>query len=63
MKRIIYSRYTGEDLGVSAEDLMRALSDFFLESGFQSQYYGFQEFDPNSLEALKQAIERALESG
>ncbi|MBK7928392.1 MAG: hypothetical protein IPJ98_13130 [Bryobacterales bacterium] len=63
MKRITYSRYTGEDLGVSAEDLMRALSDFFLESGFQSQYYGFQEFDPNSLEALKQAIERALESG
>jgi len=63
MKRITYSRYTGEDLGISAEDLLRALSDFFLESGFQSQYYGFQEFDPNSLEALKQAIERALESG
>ena len=63
MKRITYSRYTGEDLGISAEDLMRALADYFLESGFQSQYYGFQEFDPNSLEALKRAIERALESG
>jgi len=63
VKRITYSRYTGEDLGVSAEDLMRALADYFLESGFQSQYYGFQEFDPNSLEALKRAIERALESG
>ena len=63
MKRITYSRYTGEDLGISAEDLMRALSDYFLESGFRSQYYGFQEFDPNSLEALKRAIEQALESG
>ncbi|MEP7366469.1 MAG: hypothetical protein ABI972_24695 [Acidobacteriota bacterium] len=63
MKRITYSRYTGEDLGISAEDLMRALADYFLESGFQSQYYGFQEFDPNSLEALKRAIEQALESG
>lgn len=63
MKRITYSRYTGEDLGISAEDLMRALADYFLESGFQSQYYGFQEFDPNSMEALKRAIEQALESG
>ena len=62
MKRITYSRYTGEDLGISAEDLMRALADYFLESGFQSQYYGFQEFDPNSLEALKRAIEQALEN-
>jgi Ca-activated chloride channel family protein len=63
VKRITYSRYTGEDLGISAEDLMRALADYFLESGFQSQYYGFQEFDPNSMEALKRAIEQALESG
>ncbi|MCC7235470.1 MAG: hypothetical protein IT163_09210 [Bryobacterales bacterium] len=63
MKRVTYSRYTGEDLGISAEDLMRALADYFLESGFESQYYGFQEFDPNSMEALKKAIERALESG
>jgi Ca-activated chloride channel homolog len=63
VKRITYSRYTGEDLGISAEDLMRALADYFLASGFQSQYHGFQEFDPNSMEALKRAIEQALESG
>ncbi|MCC6292387.1 MAG: hypothetical protein IT164_07070 [Bryobacterales bacterium] len=63
MKRVTYSRYTGEDLGISAEDLMRALADYFLQSGFQNPYEGFQEFDPESMEALKQAIERALESG
>jgi Ca-activated chloride channel family protein len=63
MKRITYSRYTGEDFGISAEDLLRALADHLLESGFSTQYYGFSEWDPNSLEELKRAIERALESG
>ena len=28
MKWIRYSKYTGEDLGIDAEDLMQALSDF-----------------------------------
>ena len=60
MKWINYSRYTGEDFGISAEDLMRALSDFFLQSGFESQYMQFSEMDQNSLERLKEAIEQAL---
>ncbi len=63
MKWINYSRYTGEDLGISAEDLMRALSDFFLQSGFESQYMQFSEMDSNALERLKEAIEQALRSG
>ena len=63
MKWINYSRYTGEDLGISAEDLMRALSDFFLQSGFESQYMQFNEMDSNALERLKEAIEQALRSG
>src|SRR5919107_1237567 len=63
MKWIEYSRYTGEDLGISAEDLMRALSDFFLQSGFESQYMQFNEMDPNALERLKEAIEQALRNG
>jgi Ca-activated chloride channel homolog len=63
MKWIQYSRYTGEDLGISAEDLMRALSDFFLQSGFESQYMGFSEMDKHSLERLKEAIEQALRNG
>lgn len=63
MKWINYSRYAGEDLGLSGEDLMRALSDFFLQSGFESQYMNFSEMDKNSLERLKEAIERALREG
>jgi Ca-activated chloride channel family protein len=61
MKSIRYGRYTGDDLGLSAEDLLKALSDFFLESGFQNQYMGFSEWNQHSLEDLKQALQRALE--
>src|SRR5229473_1720124 len=63
MKWIHYSRYTGDDFGISAEDLLRALADFFLESGFQNQYMGFSEWNQHTLEDLKQAIQRALEQG
>lgn len=63
MKWIKYSRYTGEDLGLSAEDLMKALSDFFLSSGFDNPYMRFSEWNQHSLEALKQAIEQALLNG
>lgn len=63
MRRINYTRYVEEDFGLSAEDLIRALGDFLLESGFQSQYYGFSEFNAHSLEQLKDALRRALESG
>ena len=63
MKWIHYSRYTGDDFGISAEDLLKALSDFFLESGFQNQYMGFSEWNQHTLEDLKQAIQRALEQG
>ncbi len=64
MHWVKYSRYTGEDFGISAEDLLRALSDFFLESGFnQSQYMQFNEMNQHTLEDLKRAIQRALEEG
>src|SRR4051812_39102006 len=63
MKWISYSRYTGEDLGLSSEELMRALSDFFLQSGFEYQYMSFNEMDKHSLERLKEAIEEALRNG
>ena len=56
MKSIRYSRYTGDDLGISAEDLMKALSDFFLESGFHNQYMGFSEWNEHTLEQLKEAL-------
>jgi Ca-activated chloride channel homolog len=63
MRRINYTRYVEEDFGLSAEDLVRALSDFLLDSGFNSQYYEFSEFNAHTLEKLKEALRRALESG
>jgi len=63
MKSVRYSRYTGEDFGLSAEDLLKALADFFLESGFQNPYMQFSEWNQHSLEDLKRAIEQALERG
>ena len=63
MRWIRYSRYTGDDFGLSAEDLLKALSDFFLQSGFQNQYMGFSEWNQQTLEDLKNALQRALEQG
>ena len=63
MKSVRYSRYTAEDLGLSTEDLLQALSDFLLESGFQSPYMQFSEMNQQTLEDLKQALQRALERG
>ena len=61
--KIRYSKYTGDDLGISAEDLLQALSDFLLESGFNSQYMPFSELNQHTLEELKEAIRQALEQG
>jgi Ca-activated chloride channel homolog len=61
--KIRYSKYTGDDLGISAEDLLQALSDFLLESGFNTQYMPFSEWNQHTLEDLKDAIRQALENG
>jgi len=63
MKWIRYSRYTGEDFGIDAQDLLQALSDFLLQSGFNSQYMPFSEWNQQTLEDLKKAIQEALERG
>ena len=63
MKSVLYSRYTGEDLGIDAQDLLKALSDFLLGSGFNSQFMPFSEFNEHTLEDLKNAIRQALEQG
>ena len=65
MKRIRYTKFTG-DLASSfgLEDLMQALSDFLLDSGFQDPMSRFQEFDgEQTLENLRDAIRQALDSG
>ncbi len=63
MRRISYSKFSEEDLGIEMEDLLRALSDYFLQSGFQDPYMQFSEMNQQTLEELKQAIEHALQSG
>src|SRR6266850_2242240 len=58
-----YSKWVGSPLdGLSLEELLEALSEFLLESGFR---HGFQDVSsPHNLEALRQAIlERLVEMG
>jgi Ca-activated chloride channel family protein len=62
MRRISYTKFSEEDLGIEMDDLLRALSDFLLQSGYQNPYMQFTEFDEHTLENLKEAIDRALES-
>lgn len=63
MRRINYSKFSEEDLGIEMDDLLRALSDYFLQSGFNDPYMQFSEANQHTLEELKNAIERALENG
>jgi len=65
MKSIKYSRYTGDEAdSVDLDSLMRALADFLLQSGFDTDQYGMYEMSPdNSLDALREAIRQAIERG
>ncbi len=63
MRFVKFTKFVGDDFGISSEDLMRALSEYFLRSGFERQYMNFSEMRPNSLNELQQAIREALESG
>src|SRR5689334_68168 len=63
MRKVSYTKFSEEDLGIEMEDLLRALSDYFLQSGFQDPYFQATEFNEHTLEELKRAIEQALESG
>jgi Ca-activated chloride channel family protein len=64
MKRIRYTKYVPDPAGeMSMEDLLSALSDYLLQSGFQN--YMFYDLPPGeqTLEDLRQAIEQALLDG
>src|SRR3989454_8767824 len=65
MKFIRYGKYTGEPAdAVDLEELIKRLGNFFLQSGFESQFYGVSQMDPErSMEALREAILRALQEG
>ena len=69
MKRVRYTKFTG-DLASSfgLEDLMQALSDFLLDSGFSDPYTRDQTRShahdaDQTMENLREAIKQALESG
>ncbi|HEY1464369.1 MAG TPA: hypothetical protein VGF44_13215, partial [Terriglobales bacterium] len=61
MKRIRYSKYVPDPAGeMSMEDLLSALSDYLLQSGFQD-YMMYDEPDgEHTLDDLRRAIEQAL---
>jgi Ca-activated chloride channel homolog len=63
MKLTRYTKFTG-DLSTSfdLEDLLQALSDFLLDSGYQDPFSPFPNMD-DSMESLRDAIRQALESG
>src|SRR2546428_7715538 len=65
MKFVRYGKYTGEPAdAIDLEELVKRLGNFFLQSGFESQFYGISEMDPErSMEALREAILRALQEG
>ena len=66
MKYVKYKKYVPDPAGeMSMEDLLSALSDYLLQSGFQNQFSSFYELPPNeqTLDELRQAIENALLNG
>jgi Ca-activated chloride channel family protein len=65
MKRIKYTKYVPDPAGeMSMEDLLNALSDYLLQSGFQNSYgmYDLRDME-QTLDELKKAIEQALLNG
>jgi Ca-activated chloride channel homolog len=65
MKFIKYKKYVPDPAAeMSMEDLLSALSDYFLQSGFQDQFmfYDLQDAE-QTMEELRRAIEQALLEG
>ncbi len=63
MKRVRYTKYTGDLASeIELEDLLQALSDYLLDSGFNDPLSPFQSMD-HTLDDLREAIRQALESG
>ena len=65
MKFIKYSKYVPDAASeMSMEDLLGALSDYLLQSGFQDSWYAYDFNDvEQTLDELRQAIQQALEEG
>jgi len=63
MKRTEYTKYRGDLASeVDLEDLLQALSDYLLDSGFRDPWAQFQDLDHN-LDNLREALRRLLQEG
>jgi Ca-activated chloride channel family protein len=63
MKRVRYTKFNGDLASeMDIEDLLKALSDYLLDSGFRDPYLRFQEMD-HTLDDLREALRQLLESG
>jgi len=64
MKRIRYSKYVPDPASeMSMEDLLSALSDYFLQSGFNDNFWYELPEGEQTLDELKRALEQALLDG
>ena len=64
MKRIRYSKYVPDPASeMSMEDLLSAHSDYFLQSGFNDNFWYELPEGEQTLEELKRALEQALLNG
>src|ERR1700734_2122175 len=65
MKRIRYTKYTGDPASeMSMEDMLKALSEYLLDSGFKDPWSRFSELDgEHTMENLREALRQALEAG
>ena len=63
MKSVRYTKYTGDLASeMDIEDLLKALSDYLLDSGFRDPYSRFQDLDHN-LDDLREALRAASRIG
>jgi Ca-activated chloride channel family protein len=63
MKGVRYTKYTGDPASeIDLEDLLQALSDYLLDSGFNDPYSQFRSMD-RTLDDLREAIRQAFETG
>ncbi len=64
MKRIRYSKYVPDPASeMSMEDLLSALSDYFLQSGFNDNFWYELPDGEKTLDELRRALEQALLNG
>src|ERR1035441_7808357 len=63
MKRVRYTKYIGDlTSDIDLEELLQALSDYLLSSGYYDPFTRFQDLDHN-LDDLREALRRVLASG